>query len=138
MGEQPKLTNLEAEGAVLASLLLDDSWLLEIKKILSVSDFSLEQHQRIFKAILETKGLDEITVAQKMRDQGTLQKHDCAYLAEMIAKLPTSVHCRYYADIVKDLSLRRQGVAKAGEMAGRAYEGKLSKVRTFNIKAKQQ
>ena len=138
MKEQPKLTNLEAEGAVLASLLLDDSWLVEIKKSLSVGDFSLDQHQRIFKAMLETKALDEITVAQKMRDQGTLQKYDCAYLAEIIAKLPTSVHCRYYADIVKDLSLRRQNVTKAGEMAERAYEGKLNKARTLNIKAKQQ
>ena len=114
--------NSEAEQSVLASIIIDESRYQEVN-FLKPSDFWNEQNRRIWTAIQALdEGIDQITVAQKMKDMGTLRpERDLPHLSHIIAILPTCVHAKHYARIVQDLSERRQQIAKAGDLAQQAY-----------------
>ena len=130
-----KLTNTTAEEAIIASILVDGNNFPQASALLHPGDFFSDQHQRIYAAMgkLNPGGIDEITVAQKMQDLGTLKAGDCAYFAGIISRVPTSCHCKYYAQIVKDYSNRRRGITQAQKLAKDAYEGKVTQKRGIKL-----
>ena len=104
--------NCEAEEAVNGSLLLGG----DINSIsLSPEDFFSEQNKLIFQACLSLKGrgINEITPAHALGDN--LKKAGgTAYISHLLIVTPTPYDLKYYADIVKELSIKRQliGVAE--------------------------
>jgi len=120
--------NLEAEQAVLASCLIDSDCLGDVKAHVGAQDFFDDRHKLIFHAI-ETvgetvgEGVDQITVTQELSRAGNLKKAGgAAYLSQLVANLPTSVHAEYYAGIVKQLSLCRRLITAAAQISAMAYE----------------
>jgi len=139
--------NQESEEAVIGSLLIDG----EIIKGLSLfpNDFYHETNLIIYKAMLKLKedgvGINQITVAQKLQEQDKLQEvGGAAYLSYLISKVPTSLDCDYYADIVKRLSTFRQLITVGGRIASLGFDGSsstteaLSKADSLLLKLRQQ
>ena len=120
--------NESAEFAVLGSVLIDSECLSEIK-FLKADDFYDERCRWVYEVMLQL-GIkaDQITVADGLARARKLEAvGGCSFLSQLVLVVPTSFHCRYYAEIVKDYSERRQAIQSAGQQAKQAYDGKHNK-----------
>jgi replicative DNA helicase len=110
--------NLEAEMAVLGSILVDREMMATVSEILSPADFYAHVHETIFGALsqLYERGepLDKITVAEELRRRDLLDKvGGIAYLSSLMDTVPTAASAEYYAQIVGEKAALR-GLIHAG------------------------
>ena len=110
--------NLEAEMAVLGSILVDREMMATVSEILSPADFYAHVHETIFAALsqLYERGepLDKITVAEELRRRDLLDKvGGIAYLSSLMDTVPTAASAEYYAQIVGEKAALR-GLIHAG------------------------
>lgn len=99
--------SLEAEQAVLGSLLIDSNCIMNVADILSPNNFYVPQHISIYTVILEmysnSRPIDAITVLEELKEQGV---YDDAggkkYLYELAQSVPTTANVESYAKIIKD------------------------------------
>lgn len=120
--------SLEAEQAVLGSMLLDSDCIKDVIDKLKPDDFYLRQNREIFETILNmflySKPIDGVTVAGEMEKAGTYDENTTrAYLAELLNTTPTSANVMAYVSIVQDKSLLRQLSSAAGDIGAMAQEG---------------
>src|SRR5262245_51721924 len=92
--------NLEADSAILGSLLIDQDALIDLG-FLQPNDFYLERHGWIFqgiKALWSRKTpADLVTLCDHLAQQGRLDDiGGAAYLSQLISDTPTSIHAEYY------------------------------------------
>jgi replicative DNA helicase len=118
--------NIEAEQSVLGSILVNNSALNKVLKIIDRQDFYRETHRKIFSAmmLLAQKGepIDLITLTEIMASNGILDDvGGPAYVAELADSLPTAANAVSYAKIVKDKSDRRKLLRVADELQEAAY-----------------
>jgi replicative DNA helicase len=109
--------NIEAEQSVLGAMLLSPTVLRDVVGLIGPADFSRESHAAVFAAILdvaECGHVDVVTVAEHMRQQGTLPKGDPMFLRDLEAQMTTTHGARHYAEIVRGESLKRR-VLRAGQ-----------------------
>ncbi|MCB9637821.1 MAG: replicative DNA helicase [Myxococcales bacterium] len=119
--------NIEAERAVLGSIMLFSELIHSVVGILKPKDFYLERHQWIFEAITEQEAesnpLDIISVANKLKVKGQLDKAGgIAYLGELVDMIPSAAHIEHYGQIIKEKSVLRQIIGVSTEIASEAYE----------------
>jgi replicative DNA helicase len=119
--------NVEAERAVLGSLLIDPDAILEVASFLRAEDFYRETHRLVYQAILDLherrEPADFITLSDELDRRGQLAEiGGAAYLTELINTVPTSIHVEYYARIVERTAILRRLITAAGQIAGLAYE----------------
>src|SRR3990172_12087854 len=116
--------DVEAEEAVIGSLLIDPDAILRVSSILNPADFFIHRLGWIYKAMksLFDRNIpandtllidDEITKIGKPIDE----LGGIARLTELINRTPTSINAEYYAAIVAEKAIRRRVQAAAGEMA---------------------
>ena len=110
--------NLEAEMAVIGSILVDREMMATVSEIVQPSDFYGHVHESIYGALvaLYERGepLDKVTVAEELRRRELLEKvGGAAYLSLMMETVPTAASAEYYAKIVREKSTLR-GLIHAG------------------------
>lgn len=106
------MTSLEyAEKAVLGAILLRNDCFDDVTRILSETDFSGSRNRLIFRAVGELldqgAGVDLLTLADNLRDKGFLKKVGADYVAHLTSVVPTAANVEYYAQVVRDESVRR-------------------------------
>src|SRR5689334_3310201 len=104
--------NLEAEMAVLGSMLVERDAVVKATDFLKPDDFYKEIHRHIFDAILRlhnsNQEADVITVGETLKTNTTFQNAGGpALLVDLAEKVPTSLHVEHYAKIVHEKSLLR-------------------------------
>jgi replicative DNA helicase len=128
--EQIPPQNIQAECAVLGSILLDNEMISALDGIISSTDFYVEAHKKIYKVIEQnhTKTpIELITLTTILRDQGILDAvGGTAYIAGLVDNIPSAANIVQYANIVKENSLRRQLLKKAYEIINQAYNTEIS------------
>ena len=117
--------NVEAEEAVLGSLLIDPDAILFVGDILKYDDFFIGRHRWIYEAIAdlhrEGRPADILEIdAYLKRKNRDVESH---YLTGLINATPTSLHAVYYADLIKEASIKRQLIDAAGIIAQISYNG---------------
>lgn len=117
--------NIEAEEAVLGSLLIDPDAILFTVDVLRHSDFFIQRHEWIYETICElhkeNKPADIVAIADELQNKNRdVQAH---YLTGLINATPSSMHVEHYAKIVKDASIKRQLISAAGEVAKISFNG---------------
>ena len=120
--------NLEAEQAVLGSMLIDASCVKDVMDKLQPQDFYLRQNREIFETIYTmfsyARPIDGLTVAEEMQKSGTYDPETTrSYLAQLMEITPTSANALEYAAIVRDKSLLRSVATAAGEITALVQEG---------------
>ena len=118
-GLQPH--NLEAERAVLGSILIDGDCLEEVAPLVKPGDFYRESHLLIYQAALRLKAqnlqADQVTIARELDRQNHLETSGgMAALSSLVATTPTSTHSVHYATIVRDCSRKRRLMTAASEI----------------------
>ena len=109
--------SLEAEQALLGSILIDSRCLTEIIGIVRPEDFYLQQNREIFEAIYSmfnfSQTIDPVTVLEKLREMGFYHDNSRDYIRQLLEITPTAANAVRYANIVKDKAMLR-GLHDAG------------------------
>lgn len=122
--------NVEAEQAVLGSILLDYHCLDDVAEILpSCEYFYMENHKAIYSVIMEmyalNRPIDFVTVFEKLKflnvfeDQAEIK----SYLMELLQLVPSISSVSNYANIVKDNYNVRVLILAAKEIINESSEG---------------
>jgi replicative DNA helicase len=119
--------NLDAEQAVLGSILIDRDAIIEVADFLTPDDFYRQAHSRIFAAMLglseRGEPIDIVTVAEALERSGELEAVGGAgYLSQLGNDTPTAVHVEQYGHIVERKALLRRLIGSAGRIAAIGYE----------------
>lgn len=119
--------DLEAEEALLGSLLIDPEAVFRVAVFLRPEDFYLQKHAWIYQAILglhaRREPVDFVTLRKELEARGQLEEAGgVAYLARLMDVVPTALHAEDYARIVEEMSIRRQIIRFASQAAKSAYD----------------
>ncbi|HZZ71142.1 MAG TPA: replicative DNA helicase [Pirellulales bacterium] len=119
--------NLEAERAVLGSILLLPDCCDDVALVLTPDDFYDPAHQKLFAQMLamhDAGGRIDITLlVDRLRKAGELELvGGMAYLAEIAQAVPTAAHAAYYAEIVRDKGTLRALIHAGTDIVREAYD----------------
>ena len=128
-GEKLPPHDVDAEEAVIGSLLIDGTAIYKITTFLQEQDFYSEQNRWIYGACLslyqrpEPAAINQITVAQELDRQGKLEAcGGAAYLSHLVSIVPTSLDIEHYAQIVYRLAVSRRLIDAARRIEAIGYE----------------
>lgn len=128
--ERQTPSNVEAEQAVLGSLLLDGEALTHIIGFLRPKDFYLEKHRWIYEGMLNLnerhEPIDFLSVVSALEAREHLNAvGGSAYLTSLLNSVPTAAHIEHYGRLVERTSLQRRLLDASGEIAALAYDGEM-------------
>jgi replicative DNA helicase len=139
-------SSIHTEVAILGAMLLDGVAINDATAKLRAEDFSLDSHQRVYRAMVDLMekghGIDYTTVRAELERRREIESiGGPAYLAFLSEGIPRNFNIENYVRIVKDKSLLRQlmsiftdGVARASDQSDEAIhvlsdvEAKLAEV----------
>jgi replicative DNA helicase len=118
--------NVEAEEAVLGSLLIDPDAVIRVTTILQAADFFIDRHTWIYEVICDLherrQPADLVTVCDELERRNRLEEMGgSARITELINATPTSIHAEFYAGIVKRTATLRRLIDAAGQVARLAH-----------------
>lgn len=118
--------SVEAEEAVLGSILINPNAIYDALPILEVGDFFIVRHGWIYDAMRRLHArrvaIDHLSVAGELRDMGRLDEAGGpVYLTYLITNTPTSVHAASYAEQVRAFSVRKRLLEAAETIARLAH-----------------
>lgn len=113
---------IDAERAVLGSMLIEKDAVIKALDILTDNDFYSTNHKHIFRAItvlyMNNEPAETVTVSNALRMKNLLEDVGGAqYLLDMIGQVSTAANVEHYAQIVKDKAVLRTIVAVSTDMA---------------------
>jgi len=119
--------NIEAEEAVLGSLLIDPEAIFRVSTFLRPDDFYIVKNGWIYEVILtlheRRQPADFVTVCDELENRQQLEDvGGAAYISTLISAVPTAIHVEAYGHIVERTALRRRLIDAASQIAGFAYE----------------
>jgi replicative DNA helicase len=119
--------NLEAEMALLGSVLVDKEMMATVSEIVRAEDFYGSLHETIFLALvaLSDRGepLDKISLAEELRLRGMLDKvGGIAYLSSLMDTVATAASAEYYAKIVREKASLRALIHAGTQITKLGYE----------------
>ena len=117
--------SLEAEQAVLGSILIDSRCLTDVIGILRPADFYLQQNKEIYETIYTmfnfSQTIDPVTVLDKMKELGVHREDSRSYIMQLMEITPTAANAVRYANIVKDKAMLRGLADAAGDISETVY-----------------
>lgn len=118
--------DLDAEKALLGSIMIRPSGLGEIVDIIAHDAFYSRKHQLIFRAMVElyTKNdpIDVLSVAAILKDKKVMDDvGGASYLTDMVNMVPSASNLEYYAQIIKKKHLYRGLIEASEEISERAF-----------------
>ncbi|RJP27999.1 MAG: replicative DNA helicase [Candidatus Omnitrophota bacterium] len=119
--------NLEAEMALLGSMLMDENAISVAAESLSAECFYKDAHKKIFQAILElynsNKAVDLITLTDELKRDNLIDEiGGVSFLTGLVNSVPTAANASYYVGIVKEKSLLRGLINSATRIIAMCYE----------------
>ncbi len=119
--------NLEAEMAVLGSMLIDEDALSVASEVLSRDSFYKDGHRKAFDAILSlysaNKAVDLITLTDELKKSGVLEElGGVSFLTALVNAVPTAANINHYVAIVKEKSILRTLITNATKIVSLCYE----------------
>lgn len=120
-------TNIEAEEAILGSILFDPAAINTVASILPVNAFYLAAHQQIYQAALELyhkdKPTDLMAVSTWLSDRKLLKKvGGTTKLSQLLNRTISAINIDRYTNLVLEKYQRRQLIAVASEIEDLGYD----------------
>lgn len=119
--------NIEAEEAVLGSILIDEYLINKVSETLDVKDFYRQNHKTVFNAMMSLKNknnaIDILTLTEYLNNINKLEEvGGIAFITSLPNKVPSTANLNYYINIVKEKSILRK-ISYFGEnIANLSYE----------------
>lgn len=123
--------SLEAEQSVIGSMIMDKDAIVTAMEMLISEDFYHRQYGILFDTMIElyNKSLpvDLVTLQNKLKEKDVPPEiASLEFVRDLVTAVPTSANVKYYAQIVKDNSLRRKLIKLNEEIENECYLGKES------------
>ncbi len=120
--------DVEAEEAVIASILVDTEAIYHVAPILKAEDFFREKNGWAYEACLalfdRNDAINQVTVGHELARRNRLEEMGgLAYLSRLVTELPTPVGVEHYARIVKRDAIYRRLIEVASRIAQMGYNG---------------
>lgn len=120
---------LEAEMAVLGSMLIEKEAIAHGMDILKEKSFYKEAHRKIFVAIsnlyVQDKAVDMVTITEELKRQRIFSDiGGVAYLTDLINMVTTAANVEYYAHIVRQKAILRDLIYTATQIVNECYAEK--------------
>jgi len=121
---------LDVEESVLGLLMLESDSYMDISTILKSEMFYKDSHQKIFESICDLaenySPIDALTIADNLRNKNILdQIGGVFYLSELTSKVSSSVNIEYYALIIVQKYIAREGIRISHDVSGKCYDDSL-------------
>ena len=117
--------SLEAEQAVLGSILIDSRCITDVVGVVLPEDFYLRQNREIFETIYSmfnySQTIDPVTVLDKMKELGYYHDNSRDYILQLMEITPTAANVIRYAGIVREKAMLRNLVQAASEISETVY-----------------
>ena len=119
--------SVEAEQALLGSILIDSRCIADVIGLVRPEDFYLQQNREIFEAVYSmfnfSETIDPVTVLEKLRQLGTYRDNSRDYVLQLMQITPTAVNAVRYANIVKDKAMLRGLGQAASDISEMVIDG---------------
>jgi replicative DNA helicase len=120
--------DVQAEEAVIASLMVDDDAVYKVHSIARPEDFYREQNRWVYEACLalweRAETINQVTVAHELARRERLEDAGGpGFLSRIVAELPTPLGVEHYARIVQRDAIYRNLISATRQIADMAYEG---------------
>ena len=119
--------NLDAEVAVLGSMMIEEEAIGQGVETLAPEHFYKDSHKKIFQCVTnlfsENKAIDLLTLTDSLEKEGTLEEvGGASYLAFLTTAVPTAANVMYYAKIVKEKYILRHLINNATQIISDSYD----------------
>ncbi|MCX4302628.1 MAG: replicative DNA helicase [Clostridia bacterium] len=119
--------DIEAEQAILGSMLTDKDAVISALEVLKEDSFYREDNRAIFSAILslysKSEPVDIITVKSELTEQGNFERvGGLEYLAGLPERVPTTANVDMYIKIVEEKASLRSLIQTSNEMISLGYD----------------
>ena len=119
--------NLEAEMAVLGSMLIDEDALSVAIETLDPDSFYKDSHKKIFQAMVDlynaNRAVDLITLTDELKRNNSLDEvGGVSFLTALVNSVPTAANISHYVSIVKEKSILRTLITNATKIVSLCYE----------------
>ena len=120
--------SVEAEQAVLGSMLIDPRCVSEVIDKLRTDDFYIRQNKEIYETIYSmfnySLTIDPVTVLENMKQNGYYDEQQSrGYMLQLMDTTPTAANVGEYIEIIQDKTLLRRVAEAAGELTAMIQEG---------------
>ncbi len=120
--------NLDAEMALIGSILVDREIMAVVSEIVHPENFYAHVHESIYQAIFQLydrgEPLDKITVSEELKRRGILEKvGGLSYLSSLMDTVQTAASATYYAKIVREKATLRGLIHAGTEISQLGFEG---------------
>lgn len=105
--------SLEAEMALLGSIMLRPDVIYEVIDLVNPSSFYFEKHKIVFETMLELFGkhtpIDLLSLSSRLKEKDLLERvGGASFLTELSSSVPSSANAKHYAEIVMKKHMMRQ------------------------------
>ena len=119
--------DLEAEEAVVGSVLIDGDCFSRVAPYIKADDFYRERNQLCFAAcealFQRSEAIDQVTLARELSRSSQLETvGGMAYLSHLISVTPTSAHSEHYATVVARTATMRKLIDVASRISAMGYQ----------------
>ncbi len=123
--------SLEAEQSVIGSMLMDKDAIVTAMEILVRDDFYHQQYGVLFETMVELyaggQPADLVTVQNKLKEKDVPKEiSSLEFVRDLVSAVPTSANIKYYANIVKENSIKRKLIRITEGIENDCYAGKES------------
>ena len=120
--------SIEAEQAVIGSMLMDREAITAASELLAGEDFYQRQYGVMFDAMVElyneNKPVDLVTLQERLKQKDVPPEvASLDFVRDIMNAVPTSVNVRSYAQIVRDKSLLRRLIKTCEGIENQCYAG---------------
>ncbi len=121
--------NIDAEIALLGSILLRNRALDDVQSIITKDDFYQRSHTLIWEGIIGLRNdkpsvaIDLLSLTQYLSEKGTL--NECggpSYIASLTDSVPSSTNAVYYAQIIRNCAIKRRLIDLSVLVGDKAFD----------------
>jgi replicative DNA helicase len=114
--------SLEAEMALLGSIMLRPDAIYEILDVVKVESFYFDKHAKIFESMLELFAkhtpIDLLSLSTRLKEKEILERiGGNTFLTELTSVVPSSANIKHYAEIVMKKHIMRQLINASEELS---------------------
>jgi len=125
--EPEKLWSIEAEAAVIGSMILDSSRIGNILPVLDGNSFYKPEHQVIYDVLINlytsNNPVDAISLRTELKNTNQLERiGGVDYIVRLLESVPTAANIEYYARVVRDRQKYRDLVRMVGQIQAILHE----------------
>ncbi|MFH1479513.1 MAG: replicative DNA helicase [Candidatus Omnitrophota bacterium] len=126
--------NMEAEMAVLGSMLIEESAIADAIEFLEPTSFYSEKNRVVFGSIIklysENKAVDIVTLIEELKRIDEIDNVGATYITNLTTVVPTAANIKHYAGIVKEKAILRNLISTATHIISESYDsqGEVEKI----------